>query len=168
MKKIKSNQATKKSHRFNIIDVVVFLVILSLFIALFIFIDPLGRNNEQTEKKTVLCVVELKEFYQKQINAIQVDDQVLFNLDGVDIGKVVEIEPKLSYTWDKSDEKGQMVLLQNKGKVTLYVTIEVECSYQDGVGYFLHSQQLLVGKTLGFKFPMLEMNGEVVSIQVEE
>lgn len=168
MKKIKSNQATKKSHRFNIIDVVVFLVILSLFIALFIFIDPLGRNNEQTEKKKVLCVVELKEFYQKQINAIQVDDQVLFNLDGVDIGKVVEIEPKLSYTWDKSDEKGQMVLLQNKGKVTLYVTIEVECSYQDGVGYFLHSQQLLVGETLGFKFPMLEMNGEVVSIQVEE
>lgn len=170
MRNNKSNQAIQKTHRFNIIDVVVLFIILAIVGAVFVWIDPFNWINKEEPKqeKTILLVVELKEFSKKQSELIKIGDDAVFISDGVDIGKIVNISKSHSYKWDIPDEGNQMVVLINPAKDTLYITIEIECLYQEGVGYFLHNHQLFVGNSIGLKFPMLEAQGECVSITVKE
>lgn len=171
MQNNKSNQTAKKKHKINVIDIVVFGIVLAIAAMSFIWIDPLGWLKEDIaiEEKTILCVVELSECSPNIANKIIIDDDVVILTDGVEIGRVVNITKSPSYSWEIPTEGDQMALVENKDKITMYVTIEIECSYKEGIGYFLHDYQLLVGETIELKFPSpVIISGECVSIQVKE
>ena len=171
MQNNKSNQAAKKKHKINIIDIVVLGVVLAIAATAFLWIDPFGwmQKDVAVEERTVLCVVELSRCSIDTANKIIMGDDVVVLTDGVDIGRVVDIQKSPSYSWEVLPEDDQMVLVENQDMLTLYVTIEIECSYKEGTGYFLDEYQLLVGNTIELKFPSpVIINGECVSIQVKE
>ena len=170
MKKNKLNQATPKKHRFNFIDLFVVLVIVVVIGVALLWLDPLSFINKESaeQEKTILFVVEVKDVSTSNVNKLAVNDDVLFSNEGVNIGKIVDISIAPSYTFEIAKDEDQMILVENSNKNTLYITVEIECIYKKDVGYFLNDFQLLVGKTIGFESPMLEVNGECVSIQVKE
>ena len=170
MENNKSNQITSKEHKFNIIDIVVLTIIVAIIGAIILWRDPFNWINKEQPKqeKTILVVVELKELDKKQSNTVKVNDNVVLDIESISIGKVIDITKANSYKWGIPNEGDQMILLINPNKETLYVTIEIECLYQEGVGYFLENHQLFVGNIIGLKFPMFEINGECVSISIKQ
>lgn len=170
MKNNKTNQATQKKYKFNIVDVAVLVVFLVLVAIAIMLIDPVSRVDEETQiqETTILYTVELREVDEKLSNSIRVDDNVVLMTDRIDIGKVVKINRYASSKWEIPESGDEMVLSTESDKHTVVVTIEITCSYEAGVGYFLHDQQLLVGHSMNLKFPMFDAVGECISIKVKE
>ena len=61
-----------------------------------------------------------------------------------------------------------MIMMRNPEKDTVYITIEIVCTYQEGVGYFINDRQLFVGENMELKFTMFDATGECVSIMEKE
>ena len=57
------NKATQKTHKFNIVDIVVLVLTLVIFTVAFLWIDPFGWITPEEEDKSVsvLFVLELKD-----------------------------------------------------------------------------------------------------------
>lgn len=170
MKNNKANQATQKKHKLNIVDVAVLVVFFTLVGIAFILLAPMSKVTEdsQIQEITILYTVELREVDEKLSNSIRVDENVVLMTDEIDIGKVVNINRFPSSKWEVPNSGDEMVLSTDPNKHTMVVTIEINCSYQEGVGYFLHNQQLLVGHSINLKFPMFDAVGECISIEVKE
>ncbi len=170
MRNNRFNQATKKKYKFNIVDVAVLVVLLAVALLAFLWIDPLEwvQSDTEMQEKTILYTVELRGIEKEHSNSIKVDDNVVFITEGIDIGRVATVSRFASSKWEVPESGDKMVLLQDATKNTVVVTIEIECSYQEGVGYFLHGQQLLVGYTMNLKFPMFDTVGECIGIEIKE
>lgn len=166
----KTNQAIQKTHKFNIVDTVALIITFAVALAIFLWIDPFDwiKSEPEMQEKTVLYVVELKGIEKSKSSMVKVDDDVVFVSDEINFGKVVEINKAPSLRWDIPERGDQMILYQNPTKDTLFVTIAVDCSYQEGVGYFLNDEQLLVGNVIDLQFPMFDISGECVSIMEKE
>ena len=170
MKNNKVNQATQKKHKLNIVDVAVFVVFLAVVTVAFLVLWPVAKVNEESpmQDKTILYVVELREIDKQLSNSVMVDDNAVLMTESISIGKVVKVNRFSSAKWEIPESGDEMVLSTNPNKHTMVVTIEINCSYQEGVGYFLHGQQLLVGHSINLKFPMFNAVGECISIEVKE
>ena len=70
--------------------------------------------------------------------------------------------------WNVPEAGDQMLLYRHPNNDTIFVTLEIQCTYREGVGYFINDDQILVGQSMEFKFPRFESIGECVSIQVKE
>lgn len=166
----KTNQATEKNHKFNVVDVVVLFIVFSVACVAFLWIDPFDwiKAEPKMQEKTVLYVVELKDIEKSKSETIKTDDDVIFVTSGIDIGRVVGINKTYSSEWNIPESGDKMILYIHPTLDTVFVTIEIDCFYQEGKGYFLHGQQLLVGRSIHLKFPMFEVSGECVSIRTKE
>lgn len=166
----KANKTVKKAYKFNIVDTVALIIAFVVALTVFLWMDPFDwiHTEIQAQDKTILYVVELRAIEKSNSSSVKVNDDVVFVTHGVNLGKVVATKKAPSLRWDVPKEGDQMLLMQNPLLDTLFVTIEVECSYMDGIGYFLDGEQLLVGEPISLEFPMFDAIGECVSISVKE
>ena len=161
------NKATQKTHKFNIVDIVVLVLALVIFTVAFLWIDPFGWITPEEEDKSVsvLFVLELKDIEKSVGDKIKLEDEVVFYNT---IGTVVQMSKEPALIWSIPANGEQMVLYRHPNKDTIFVTLEIECIYKEGEGYFLDNNKILVGQSINFKFPTFETIGECISIQIKE
>ena len=166
----KMNQDTQKKHKFNIVDFVVVLIAFIVACVAFLWFDPFDwiQDKIAIEEKTLICVFELEGIDKSDGKTIKKDDSIVFVADGIDVGRVLEINNRQYSEWVLPEGENQMVLVKDPTKDTVYVTVELLCDYKDEIGYFLHDYQLLVGKDIEMRFPMFSSFGRCVSIKVSE
>lgn len=170
MKNNNTNQSAQKNHKFNIVDLSLVIILLVVALGVFLWFDPLDwfEDEDPIQEKTILYTVEIKNMDLYQSNKINVSDSVMLVTDDIDQGVIVEVLKAPSVRWYPDDDSDQMILLRNPTKDTVYVTIELQCLYKEGVGYFVHDTQLFVGNSIDLKFLTFNATGECVSIKVKE
>ena len=161
------NKATQKTHKFNIVDIVVLVLALVILVAAFLWIDPFGWITPEKEDKgvSVLFILELNDVEKSVGEKIKLEDEVVFYDT---IGKVVQMSKAPALIWSIPANGDQMVLYRHPNKDTIFVTLEIECIYKEGEGYFINDKQILVGQSMNFRFPTFEATGECVSIQIKD
>ena len=164
---MKRNNKAARKHKFNIVDAVVLFIILAVAVTAFLWIDPMKWliSEEDDTNTTVLFVLELKDMDKNISNTINVGDNVvLYEV----IGKVTEINKTASMNWSIPENGDQMILFRHPNTDTVFVTIEIQCSYREGVGYFINGKQILVGQSMEYTFPWFSRTGECISITEKE
>lgn len=164
------NQSKHIKQKINIVDAVVYIVILALAVTVFLIFDPfdwIQTPQPLKQEKTVVYVVEINDLSEEYVETIKVGDGV--NVNNVVRGTIVEVNVGLSYYWELSEDKSHMVLHRNPDSNNVFVAIEFKCDYEDGLGYFLRDEQLFVGKSIQIKFNRFDaVMGECVSITEKE
>lgn len=165
-----TNQTTPKKHRFNIIDKIVLVLIVAIAVSTFLLIDPFKWFYEEKiiEDRTVLYTVEIRGVTKKDSGSLSEGDEAILITKGADVGKIVKLTRLQSSLWQVNQNADQMIVMRNPEKDTVYITIEIACTYQEGVGYFINDRQLFVGENMELKFTMFDATGECVSIMEKE
>ena len=155
MNKNTKNQATEKKHKFTFIDgIVLFIAIVLVGVAALLIVDPFQwfeKSDIDVQERTILCVMKVSSLSEEECELIKEGDEVIFFGDKKVTGKIISVDIK--------DD--------------IYVTFEIVCSYNKGIGYFMNGKQLLVGaKDIGltFKIDDGESNilGECLSIREQK
>lgn len=152
MNKNTKNQATVKKHKFTFIDGIVLFAVLAFICTLAIFtIDPFGWSKEAevpAQNRTMICVMSITSLAQDDTEFIKAGDKVTLFSDENAMGKIVSV--------DITDE--------------IIFTVEIECEYNEGLGYFINGEQLIVGATdielqISYNESEVTMLGECLSIR---
>mgnify|MGYP003308285749 CR=1 FL=1 len=171
MKNRKTNQEAQKKHKFNIIDGLVLALVLTIVAGIIIYFNPFKWDQlevDNTSQETVICVVELRDIESFESASIKKGDDVVFVTKGFDVGRIIKVNRTQSSKWELGENGDEMVLINDKSKETVYITIELDCTYIDGQGYFIHNQQLLVGNDIELRLPHFNEIGRCISIQSKE
>ncbi len=166
----KTNQATQKKHKFNIFDMVAILIVLAVAVGAFFWFDPIGLRvtEAETREETIICVIELDDMDKLQSESIKKGNDVIIVTNGVDISKILKVNKVASSSWELSENGEEMVLVTNQDKDTVYITVELKCTYMEDVGYFIHNQQLLIGNELELRFTAFNTVGKCVRFEIKE
>ncbi len=163
------NRSEKKKSRFNIVDALIIIIAFVLAIAAFFVIDPFDLivdNGKQTVK--LRYIVEFDAVNDDVSANIILGESVSSSTSVHNIGTVTDIKSQQAYLWEKSDDGRQMVKKTIEGKSNMFITIEVECVYENGIGYFVNGQQIAVGTLLQLRFSNFVGSGYCVSIEKVE
>lgn len=168
MKNNKINQVTPKKHRFNIIDGIILVLVLILAVGMFLYFDPFGWYKVEAveEEVTILYTLKLSSLEKDHSESLDIGDDV--NLMDMKLCSIVDLHKTQYMRWNLSASDSTMILIRNQEKDTAYITLEFECTYVEGVGYFLKEQQLLVGERVDLKFSTFVTVGECVGILVKK
>ena len=145
-------------------------LVLAIVCGLFYYFDPFGLKVSEidTKEETIICVIELKDMDKLHSNSIQKGNDVVIVTNGVDVSEMIRVNKVVSSSWELSENGEEMVLVTHHDKDTVYVTVELKCTYKEGVGYFVHNQQLLIGNEIELRFTTFDAVGKCVSFEVKE
>lgn len=139
--------------RFNIVDGFVLLLIVAVLFAAFYVFDPFDVFVKENEKDVVLSyIVKLEDVDGDVKDNITVGENVHSALTDYGMGKVTDVQVNNAVKWIKSDDSMTMVEVTIEDKYDIYVTIEVECVYQTGIGYVVNGKQIVYGSALELRF----------------
>lgn len=158
------NRSEKKKSRFNIIDALVIIIAFLLAALVFLAIDPFDLVVD-TDKQTVVLryTVEFDAVDNDVAKNIALEEGVSNANTVLAMGVVKDVSIQQAYVWEMLD--GEMVKKDIAGKSRVFVTVEVECTYKDGVGYFVNGQQIAVGTSLQLRFADFVGSGYCVSLE---
>lgn len=161
------NKPEVKKGRFNIVDaLIVIIVLILIFSALWIF-DPFNWfSANEVQDVNLRYVVELKGIDDDVKNNIKIGENVSLSSTNYVVGKVISLKTQESVAWEYDADKGAMVKKTIEGKNDIYVTIELNCTYENGVGYMINGQQIAVGTSMNFRFANFASVGTCVSMEV--
>ncbi len=162
----------KKKRRFNFIDFLIILLILS-FIALLIYsFSPFSRLSEllNTETVELTYVVELRNVDTDFIDFVEVNDNVINANTKSSLGTVYQIDRVQSTVLgyeinDAGRPYGVLVPVDNKYDITLYITASAK--YEEGVGYTIDGCRIAVGEELNLRFPNFAHNAYCVALDTQ-
>ncbi len=161
---IKKTEA--KRGRFNIVDALLILVMLALCFAALYIADPFNWFSANTVRDTTLkYVVEIKEVNDDVKTNVKVGDRVFNSHTNNDIGKVTFLKTQPSYRWEYVEGGAEMIKKTVAGKSDVFVTVDVICTYEKGVGYTVDGQQIAVGMPITVRTSGFVGSGYVVSIE---
>ncbi len=172
----KKNQATEKKHKITFIDAGVWvisacIIIVCAFALLSSVFDWQEQSNEVDIEKTVMYVVELKNLLPDQVEQIKASNKANLVINGKNINSSYEIsqlETSPGSKWELSPDGEEMILVEDSAVINAFVTFEINCVYEDGLGYFLDDVQLLVGDKSTLDWESIVVIGECVAITVKE
>ncbi len=171
-----SVQKKKKNKTFNIVDLFVLLLIITLIAALIYAFSPWNfiKSKLNSDKEKVEYVVKIENVdvaLQEVKNIISAGQTVLYAETGKEIGHVIGFEfdeaKTLSYKKDQGygDEiVGDMSDISDK--CTLLLIINVDADYKKDVGYTANGQRIAVGEKLSVKLPNFSGNGICTDISL--
>ena len=170
MDKFNNNTQVKK-HKFNIVDVMAIVFFLILAVMLFLFADPLNwlNVNINTEhEETIVYILQFDSFEKRTNDKIEAGEYVTAQINGGEqISKVLDVTKRTMYEWKPNYVTNTMDPAQKPLYDSVFVTIQVNCTYKEGEGYFVNNKQFLIGDMVSVKFPNCEnvITGKCISIK---
>ena len=168
----KKNKAIVKKHRLNIVDLVVFVLIVAILSVGFVILDPLELFEEesQIEEKTIVYIVEFKDVEEEYIDRFYIKDAVQSSLTFGDesgvAGKIFDVHHSLQREETLLDEETGETFTQQY--YTVWISIKAQATYEMGMGYFINQKQIAVGMPMKeFKFSNVSkyLSGYCVGIE---
>lgn len=157
----------EKKIKFNSIDA---LVVVVLIVAVLIGVKILNMKPiiQDTEKRVVTAVVEIKEAEKALIDKIQVGDKIFLTVDNVDQATVVakaEAIPNEVVGLDQESNTYKYTSSPNSKHATL-VTIEADVK-EDDANIYVGGTSLKVGKPVYIKGKGYSSKGYVVELETK-
>ena len=154
-------QEKKNKRKFNFIDFLVVLVIITVIgIAFYLFspwskIEKLWSDN-QVE---ITYLVEIKNVNPEDIDLIKAGDSVKNSVTKNPLGTVVDVvsvENAYSYDYvlDEKEDKLNCVVVENPNKYNVVIKITAYADYQEDVGYSVNGCRVAIGESFDLRFPL--------------
>lgn len=155
----------KKQRRFNAFDLLVLIIALAVAFAAFWIIDPfyLFSANEK-QPVTLTYVVVFRGVDDDVKNGMKMGDTVTAGSTSEVLGKVTAIKTKEAVVWEYVEGNDTMVKKTLEGKSDVYLTVKVDCVFENGVGYTVNGQQIAYGTKLSLRLSSFVGTGECISL----
>lgn len=164
-----SNKYGNKKGRFNIVDVLVIFFIILFIFGTFCIFDPFDWFvSAERREVTISYVIELKSVDDDLTSNIRIGDNVINSSTGEPIGKIFAVDVCPAYEWKSIMGMDEMVKVMIGGKRDVYVKIDVNCIYEDGLGYIVGDGQIAVGTLVNIKLQSFTGSGYCISIEERE
>lgn len=157
------NKTEVKKGRFNAFDALVIILVLAVIFSAFYILDPFGLFSAGTkENVTLRYTVEFKNVDDDFKDNINVGDTVHNATSNSPMGKVISVTVKPAFEW----VEGETAMEQKPiaGKSNVFVTIEVECVREKGIGYLVNGYNVVVGIPMDLRFSNFVGSGECIAI----
>ena len=154
----------KKTHRFNIIDGIVILVLAALAAAVVAAaLSNLGIDGTSIKIRYVLETENLSsEFTSKAA----VGDSVFTFDGGENIGKISAVSGAPA-RYNGHDSEGSPVVSEIEGYSILYITVEAEAEPKN-IGYAVGDTVINTGRDMEIRLPSLYASARCISVEVVE
>lgn len=154
----------KKTHKFNLIDVVVILVLAALAAAVvFAALSNLGIGGTSV---TVRYVLETESLSSDFTSKAAVGDGV-FTFDGAEsIGKISAVS-QAPARHNGYDSEGLPVISEIEGYSILYITVEADAEPRN-IGYAVGNTVINTGRDMKIRMPSLYCSARCISVEIVE
>lgn len=157
------NKTEVKRGRFNAFDALIIVLVLALVFGAFYIFDPFGLFYGGTkENVTLRYTVEFKNVDDDFNDNVSIGDSVYNATSSSVMGKVISVTVKPAFEWVEGETS--MVQKPIAGKSNVFVTIEVECVHEKGMGYLVNGDQVVVGLPMSLRFPNFVGSGHCIAI----
>lgn len=165
----KSDIKEKKKHKFNIVDFLILLLVVSIIgtaiYAVFAWSDI--KALWATSSKEILYVVELRGIDQDLVDNIKGTDVVIDSVSKNQLGIVQSANSDpystLGYTVD-TDGEYKATMITDGSKFNITITISATAEYEKDIGYTVNGTRIAVGEVLDLRFPQLASTAYCVHI----
>lgn len=163
------NRSVLKKGRFNLIDAIILLISVALMFVLLWVFDPFEWFADfEKQEVSVTYVVEFSAVDKELADKISHGDIAINKQNEEIVGRVIDVATEPSYEWVPSSDESIMVKKQIEGKIDLKVTITVECTLEQGIGYMTNEKQIAVGSLFDLRFDNFVGSGYCVSMEASE
>ena len=163
---MESKEFVKKTHRFNIIDI--FLIII-IGAALGVLVYILMGNNliSNSQNATILYKIEIrmiKNAMLPDIRKIQAGNEILDSVRNQSIGVIQEVEIEDAYLNVENQVTGivEQVLVPEHSKIVITVRAQAEKS---DIKYFVSGKNIMVGIPIDFRTPHFINSGYCINFE---
>ena len=153
-----TKQKKKKQGRFNLIDFLIVLIILSLVASIVYLFSPVSlvRRFLAKESQNIYYTVEFQGVDEAFISKITENQTVVHSVSKNAMGTVTAVDYNTKYTelqlaYDEEEAVG--VLAEYPNRYNVVVTIYSESEYVEGSGYSVNGQRIAVGEKMALRFP---------------
>jgi hypothetical protein len=163
-------QEKKSKRKFNFIDFLVVLVIITVIGIAFYIFSPWSRieklwSNNQVE---ITYLVEINDVNPEDIELIKVGDPVKNSVTKNPLGTIVDVVSiENAYTYDYVlDQDGKMnaIVVENPQKYNVVIKISAYADYQDNVGYSVNGCRIAIGESFDLRFPLYSRGGSCTQL----
>ena len=156
-----------KKGRFNIVDALIVVIILLIAFAMLWIFDPfLWFSTDTKQEVTLKYVVELKGVDDDVKSNIKAGETVTNASTSNAIGTILAVKVRNATVWEYDKESDSMVEKTIEGKNDIYISVQVKCVYEKGIGYTVNGQQIAYGTVLNLRLANFNGLGTCVSIEV--
>lgn len=159
----------KKKVRFNIIDLLLILIAVSVVAALlYVFLpNSFIKNIFADDNVTIQYAIEFKGVDEAFLESIKENDIVINSVTKAEIGTVTAVDYSTQYTELKYDEEsGNAVLSVVPNKHNVIVTITAQATYDADKGYTVGGLRIAVGELIATRFPNFTGEGYCISVPI--
>lgn len=159
----------RKKKRINAFDILLIVVALALAFAAFWILDPFYLfSSEAKQPVKINYVVVFRGVDDDVIDGISQGSIVTNASTGDVLGKATSVKKRDAVVWEYIDGESTMVKKTLEGKSDIYVTVNLECVYEQGVGYTVNGQQIAYGTVLALRLSSFVGTGECISLSVSK
>jgi len=117
---------------------------------------------------SITCVVVFRGVDDDVIGGISQGSTVTNASTGDVLGKATSVRKRDAVVWEYIEGESNMVKKTLEGKSDVYVTIHLDCVYEQGIGYTINGQQIAYGTDLSLRLSGFVGTGECVSLSVSK
>lgn len=146
---------TKKSKfRFNIVDFILILFVLSAVVALILYFLPgVTSRLSHSGEVEITYVLEFRGVDDAFISNIQNGDKAYSAEQNFAMGNVKSVATGPYSTLEYDSASGGAIMKDHPKLKTLIVTITASALYTDGEGYSINGERIAVGEKYNVRFP---------------
>lgn len=162
--------AQKKKRKFNFIDFLVVLVLITIVGAAFYVFSPWSKIEKlwSNNQREITYMVEIKDVNPEDIELIKAGDSVKNSVTKNPLGTVADVVSiESAYTYDYVlDENGEMscVVVENPKKYNVVIKITAYADYQEDVGYSVNGCRVAIGESFDLRFPLYACSGSCTQL----
>lgn len=158
----------KKKGRFNLMDLLLVLIAVSIVLFVVFVIDPFSMNlfGKQDHKVTLEYTLRIENVEGALIDKIQTRDEVIDAAIKTSLGYVNAVENDTPYAEPYYNSKEDSVSMKEyPDRYDLVVTVTAEAIFTDGVGYTVNGRRVAVGTQFYLMFPNYLGTGYCISLR---
>ena len=162
----KSSGQKKKNFKFNFIDFLLILLVLSIIAALVYIFAPFSWIERRNGTINLQYTIEIQAVDEQFIENIQENDIIIDSVSKNVIGSVVAVDYNTHYSVLKYDEEireGVLAVIPDKYNLIITITTP-NAVYNDGEGYSVNGCRIAVGEKISAKFPNYVAEGYCIGI----
>lgn len=159
----------RKKKKVNAFDILLIVIALALAFAAFWILDPFYLfSGDQKQPASITYVVVFRGVDDDVIEGISQGSTVTNASTGDVLGKATSVRKRDAVVWEYVEGESNMVKKTLEGKSDVYVTIHLDCVYEQGIGYTINGQQIAYGTDLSLRLSGFVGTGECVSLSVSK
>ena len=154
----------KKSGRFNLIDFIIVLIILSVIATVVYIFAPFSKFHEMisSDSQSIQYTVEILGVEEEFIELVQKEDVVIDSVSKNHMGIVEAVDYNHKFSELRDGE-----WVEHANRYNLIITISATADYMDEVGYQINGERIAVGEQMTLRFPNYVAEGYCIGIMEE-